>query len=347
MVITEERRLELYTAPKLQFRPGNGPGTQTQRCTNFVIEIASVPAIASFSALALSFSSSYVLISTLGGSLATYLRSSQKNQSSIPFEPGRFLQQEAQYIGRHLRRHGTAALIFCASFASLLALGRQDWWPQLPVWAWWTLSGTILIFFAYAQFRFIRLALYRHKLNSLRDDHLIVADHLNVARARGNHVFHSIPMREGVIDHVVIGSKGIFAIQIIHPPSKKFTSVRPEGDMLVYSPHDPEKGYKKLTQYTRPIAFLKKRLSETLGHNVQVTPVIVVTDCEIESSPGKACLLTTPGRCIMFVGWNNPDAHIMKDEVTAVSKWLISRCRAQPFRKWRARVNSGDIGYST
>ncbi len=311
------------------------------------MEISSVPAVASFSALALILSAFYLLISTLGGHLAAYLRGAQRQKAPIPFEPGRFVQQEAQYIGRYLRRHGTAALIFCASFASLLSLGRQDWWPQLPIWAWWILAGAILAFFSYAQFKFFRLTVYRHQLNSLHDDHVVVADRLNEARARGNHVFHSIPLREGVIDHVVVGEKGLFAIQIVRPPSRKFTSARLEGDMLVFSPHNVEKGYKKISKYIRPVAILKKRLSDAVGHEIRVLPIIVVTNCEVEATSERSCLLATPSSCIMFVGWNDPGAHLMDDEVKKVTNWLVSRCRARPFRKWRARVNSADVGYST
>jgi hypothetical protein len=311
-----------------------------------VIEFSVVPAIASFSGVALVVSTSYLLLSKVGGNFAALIRSRRNKEAFIPFEPGRFVQQEAQSIASHLRRHGTATLIFCASLVSLLAVGKQDWWPPMPAWAWWSISFGIVALLCYIQFRFVSFSIYRHKLNSLRNDHVVVANRLNEARARGYHVFHSIPMREGAIDHVVVGEKGIFAIQIVRPPSRKFTGVRIEGDMLVFSPHNVEKGFRKLSKFTNPVKFLSKRLSTELGHPINIVPIIVVPDCEVKSGSSEGCLLADPGSCIMFVGRNDPKAHLMNEEVKKISHWLIGRCRDRPFRKWRPRVGSGDIGYA-
>jgi hypothetical protein len=311
-----------------------------------VIDIFTVPAIASFSAIALAVSAFYMLISKVGADLTSFIRGSREKRSFVPFEPGRFVRQEANFIGRYLRRHGTATIIFCTSLSSLLAIGQQGWWPSLPTWAWWIIAILILTLLCYSQFRFISFAIYRHKLNSLRDDHVIVADRLNEARARGYQVFHSIPMREGVIDHIVVGQNGMFAIQIIRPPSPKFTSVRCDGDMLIFSPHDVDKGFRKIGKFIKPVKALTKRLSTALGHPIKIMPIFVITNCEVKGSSAEGCLLTDPGSCIMFVGRNDPSAHLMDDEVKRINKWLIGRCRDMPFRKWRPRVNSGDIGYA-
>jgi hypothetical protein len=200
-------------------------------------------------------------------------------------------------------------------------------------------------FIAYIESRFLRLAIYRFRLNALREDHVVVADRLNEARARGNNVFHSIPMREGVIDHVVVGKKGVFAIQIVRPPTRKFTSVRLRDEMLIFAPQDAEKGILNTKKFTQPVAILSKRLTDAVGSPVKIMPIIVVTDCEVKNSPGKHCLLANPGSCIMFVGWNDPDTHLMDDEIKAVNDWLMRRCQERPFRNWRPMTQGGDVGY--
>jgi hypothetical protein len=244
-----------------------------------------------------------------------------------------------------LQRHATAAMIFCASFATLLIVGRQDWWPVLPIWVWVILTTVLVAFVGYVESRFLRLAIYRHRLNALREDHVIVADRLNEARARGNYVFHSIPMREGVIDHLVIGKKGAFAIQIVRPPSSKFKSVSLKDEMLIFAPRNAEKGVKNIGRYTKPVAALSQALSESTGSRIRINPIIVVTDCEVESSSNEGCLLADPGNCIMFVGWNDPESHLMNDDIKAARTWLIRRCRNMPFRTWRRAANPGNIGY--
>jgi hypothetical protein len=339
IAITEPNSPETYTFSALH-RPA--------QVTNSVTEVPLIPTIASFSALALAFAAFYLLLSTLGGNLASLVqrvRRSRQEKSSVPFEPGRFVQQEANRIGRHLHRNRTAVLIFCASFGSLLIVGRQDWWPDLPLWVWIILTAILIGSIAYVESRFVRLAIYRFRLNALREDHVVVADRLNEARARGNSVLHSIPMREGVIDHVVVGKKGVFAIQIVRPPSRKFTSVRLRDEMLIFAPQDGEKGILNIRKFTKPVAILSKRLTDQVGSPVKILPIIVVTDCEVKNSPGKNCLLANPGSCIMFVGWNDPDTHLMDDEITGVNDWLVRRCQERPFRNWRPMAPDGDVGY--
>jgi len=297
-----------------------------------VSENSVVPVLTSFSVLALGFSVFYWVASCLGANLASFIRHARQKRSTLPFEPGRFIQQEVHELGGRLRRQGTAAIIFCTSLAALLALGRQGWWPELPTWAWLILIAVILSILGYAEIRSIGLAIHRHKLKLLRDDQVIIADRLNEARSRGNRIFHSIPMREGVIDHVIVGKKGIFAIQIVRPPSRKFTSVRLEYDMLIFAPHDIEKGIKNIKKYKRPVAILSKRLTTALQHKITVMPIIVVTDCHVESSANPGCLLVNVGSCNMFVGQNDPDAYLMDDEIEKITGWLINRCRERPFR---------------
>ena len=121
----------------------------------------------------------------------------------------------------------------------------------------------------YVEIRCVGLAVNRHNLKLLRDDHVIIADRLNEARSRGNRIFHSIPMREGVVDHVIVGKKGIFAIQTVRPPSRKFTSVRLEYDMLIFTPRDVEKGIKNIRRFVRPVAILGQHLTKELQHKDQ------------------------------------------------------------------------------
>jgi hypothetical protein len=339
IAITELNLPETYTPAAIH---------RLAQVINSVTEVPLIPTFASFSALALAFSAIYLLLSTLGGNLASLVRrarSSGQERSPVPFEPGRFVQQEANRIGRHLHRNRTAVLIFCASFGSLLIVGRQDWWPELPLWVWIILTAMLIGFIAYVESRFFRLAIYRLRLNALREEHVVVADRLNEARARGNNVLHSIPMREGIIDHVVVGKKGIFAIQIVRPPSRKFTSVRLRDEMLIFAPQDVEKGILNIRKFTTPVTILSKRLTDAVGSPVKVFPIIVVTDCEVKNSPGKNCLLANPGSCIMFVGWNDPGTHLMDDEITAVNDWLMRRCQERPFRNWRPMAQGGDVGY--
>lgn len=310
-----------------------------------VSEVSLFPTVASFSALALAFSAVYLLLSMLGGDLAALIQSARQKRSEIPFEPGRFVQLEAGHVGRHLQRHTTAAMIFFASFAILLIVGRQNWWPELPIWVWVILTAVIIALVTYVESRFVRLAIYRHRLNALREDHVVVADRLNEARTRGNYVFHSIPMREGIVDHVILGKKGMFAIQIVRPPSRKFKSVSLKDEMLIFAPRDVEKGVKNIRRFTKPVAALSQRLSDTVGNKVRIQPIIVVTDCEVEASSDQRCLLADPGNCIVFVGWNDPETHLMDHEIKEINAWLIRRCRNMPFRTWRAAAHSGDIGY--
>ena len=92
----------------------------------------------------MTLSATYLLISKVGGNLASVVETRRQRKTRVPFEPGRFVQQEAHHIERYLRRHSTATLIFCASLTAMLAVGRRDWWPELPTGVWWIAIAGIL-----------------------------------------------------------------------------------------------------------------------------------------------------------------------------------------------------------
>ena len=72
-------------------------------------------------------------------------------------------------------------------------------------------------------------------------------------------------------------------------------------------------------------------------------PIIVVTDCHVEPSLNPGCLLVNASSCNMFVGWNDPDAYLMDDEIEKITDWLVGRCRKMPFRRWNTGVLSSGL----
>jgi hypothetical protein len=55
----------------------------------------------------------------------------------------------------------------------------------------------------------------------------------------------------------------------------------------------------------------------------------------IAASDEARFLLTNEPNCVTLVGWKDPGAYLMDDEITRISQWLSARCQPRPRPAWR------------
>jgi hypothetical protein len=246
--------------------------------------------------------------------------------------PGRHIQRELENNRGRCRRYGTAALLFTTSFAALVFLGHADRWVDLP--AWTAMLSALLVIAALLSgaVRFVRLARRRHQLRSLLSCELTIAQRLSEVQLRGHRIFHAVPVGNRVIDHVVVGSIGVFAAQVIPPPDRRATGVRLDHGLLTFHPHG---AMFPLHEITEAFALLTKELSRAVGHRVKIVPTLIVPGCRVLSRDDPRYLLTNEQNCISLVGWKDSEAFLMDDEVGRIAAWLTGRCTPSSLGLWR------------
>jgi hypothetical protein len=220
-----------------------------------------------------------------------------------------------------------------ASALLLLIFGRRDWWADMSVSLHAAIAAALVFILGFGVVKLIQLARYRMRLANLLDTHAAVAQRLVEAQLRGNRVYHSVPIGKGIIDNLVVGSNGVYTVQLLPPPDNRCESVRADAGGLSFQPGDL---YCDLRKHKHQTTLLERALSESVGSPVTVLPVIIVPGCAIEPTPVKRPLLVSMESCTAFIGWKEPGAFLMAEDIEEVNRWLNAQAFEKPPRSLQA-----------
>lgn len=304
-----------------------------------MLDLSVFPALIVFSAVALVVAAAYLVLTWLSGLLAR-LAKIFRCSPPVSCRPGEVVHQALKITGRRWDRYRTAALLFCVSLALLLSFGRTGWWPDLAPALWAGAGAVVCLFVAVATWLMLRLSGYRRRLKWLLDAHIEIAQRLQEAQLRGNRIYHAVPVGDAVIDHIVVGSQGVYTINLVYPPLKSCTSVEFKRNGLLFMPGAHRND---LVSYRKALVALAKELTNCAGAQVTVQPVVIIPGCRIEETPEDGPLLVSMESCTAFVGWKNREAFLMEDEVARIDEWLSRQTHGQqsrPLRKLAAALRA-------
>jgi hypothetical protein len=129
----------------------------------------------------------------------------------------------------------------------------------------------------------------RKKIKELklgRDGEKIVGEQLECMRGQGAHVFHDVPGEDFNLDHVVISTHGIYAIETktrSKPSSKARVVV--DGDSLTVAGYAPDRN--PIEQVTAAARWLEKRLQASTGKRFFVRGVVVFPGWFVEQKGSR------------------------------------------------------------
>lgn len=171
----------------------------------------------------------------------------------------------------------------------LVVLALLEWWRYArddkphPI----LFSLVALLAVAVGVWRFYRL---RPKFRALRqgiEGEKAVGQYLERLRAKGYEVFHDIVAPGFNIDHVLIGSAGVFTIETKtwSKPARGETRISFDGEQLLAGGRPPDRD--PIVQAKAQVAWLKNLLMETTGKSFDVFPVVLFAGWFIEQSAGS------------------------------------------------------------
>jgi len=165
------------------------------------------------------------------------------------------------------------------------------------------------------------------RLREARNGERIVAEHLNQLIADGYTVFHDVPcgFKKGKkmlfnIDHLLVGKKGIFAVE-----TKTMRKVKGKKDELVFDgqqllrfgkplKHDP------IAQAMRQAKWLHDELFEATDKRLDITPVVTFPGWYIvrKTPPKQILVLSTPTADVFRSILAKREEKLTDDEVAMV-----------------------------
>ena len=186
------------------------------------------------------------------------------------------------------------------------------------------------VFFGY---KLVKLSQSRNKLKLGYDAELAVGQELNNLMHDGYYVFHDVHLNNSVddynIDHVVIGTSGVFAVETkgrskpMQKEGKAEFKVKFDGVQLTF-PNWVET--EPIEQAKHQASSLQKWLSSAVGESIEVKPVLAIPGWFVDSvGRGNVAVINGKKSAAYF---NNSKGQELDDVlVKRIAHQLEQRCR--------------------
>ncbi len=242
---------------------------------------------------------------------------------SIMREAAQRFRDQLERLGREQTIYLSAALVFVVIFAVTFLFPPKGMFEELPK---WQLILVLALFGAaavYTLYRLIRVLLKKRQLAFVRDANIATGHALQKLNANQNRVFHDVPTSGGIIDNVVVGRHGIYAVNVVPKKPGKTNQVSLHGDKLKFS----DKKVMSVARHGVKSEHLAKEIGKALKHTVRVRTVVVIPGWEVESQASEAYLVVNERNLTMITGWKDPNDFLMNEDVDAAQNLLTERCK--------------------
>ncbi len=242
---------------------------------------------------------------------------------SIMLEAAQRFRDQLERLGREQTIYLSAALVFVVIFAVTFLFPPEGMFEELPRWQLilvLVLFGTAAV---YTLYRLIRIVLKKRRLAFIRDANMATGHALQKLNANQNRVFHDVMTSGGIIDNVVVGRHGIYAVNVVPKKAGRTNEVSLRGDRLTFS----DKKVMSVARHGVKSEHLAKELSKVLKHPVRVRTVVVIPGWEVDSQASEVYLAVNERNLTMINGWKDPNSFLMNEDVDVVQKLLTERCK--------------------
>lgn len=248
---------------------------------------------------------------------------SSRFPDSIMLEAAQRFRDQLERLSRQQAIYLSATLVFSVIFAVTYLFPPQGMFENLPQ---WQLILVLVLFGAaaiYTPYRLISIVLRKWHLAFVRDANMATGHALQKLNSNQNRIFHDVATAAGIIDNVVVGRHGIYAVNVVAVKPGKTNDVSLRGDRLTFS----DKRVMSVARHGVKSEHLAKEISKLLKNTVRVRTVIVVPGWEVESQASEAYLAVNERNLTMLTGWKDPNAFLMNEDVDAIQNMLTERCK--------------------
>lgn len=280
-------------------------------------------AISGAAAVAVAGAFAFALLARSGLALTRARGAAGKFAAFIMPEPAQRFRNQLDSLRRKqsilLAAGGVFAILF--PFAYLLAPAAR--FHGLAAWQLGLAAATLAAAAALALARLVRVVLAKRRLEFVRDANIAIGQGLHRLTGNLNRVFHEVPCGAGVIDNVIVGLHGIYAIYVIAHRPGRHNRARAHGEQLLFA---PGKHRIALTSFAEQSDLLERQLKKSLKLALKVRTVIAVPGWEVEEQSGDHWLVVNERSLVMLRGWKNSEEYLMHEDVERLHELLTERC---------------------
>ena len=223
--------------------------------------------------------------------------------------------KQSTYIG--------TLLVFLVMYGAAFVFRAPRLFEGYPDWQLYILLSALVAAALFALYRLIRTLLTWRQVQFLRDANIAVGHQLQRIAAGHGRAYHDVPTTAGVVDHVLIGHGGVYAINVVARRSMKKRDVRLSDDALAFSNSKHEHS---IVEIAASVARLQKELSLRAGNEIRVRSVIALPGWDISEQSGSEHLLVNERTLPMITGWKDQADYLMNEDVDAIQGYLTELC---------------------
>lgn len=276
-------------------------------------------------AIALLGSLSFVVAGHAWMVVAGKLRRRNPFAEQILFEPGHRVRQNLQSLDRRYFLFLSGLLVYALLLVVVFALWNETVPFDVPPMAWLALCIVVAAASLLLPFYVVKLKRARSRLAFRRTANIAVGHALQRIASRGYNVYHDVRVGSHVIDNVVIGAKGAYAVNVfvLGNNRSKNATVRLNDSSLVFG---NAKTSAPVGVSVNRVTGLSKELSRVIGHPIRVRSVIAVPGWNVSAADTEKHLVVNEKTVVMLTGWTDPDTYLMDDDVARIDEYLSARC---------------------
>ena len=256
--------------------------------------------------------------------LSRALSTHSRFADSIMSEAAQRFRDELSDLSRDQSTYLGAGLVFLVMYVMGTAFQAPDLFEGYPEWQLYVLLASLVAAAAYAAWRLIKTILAWRQVRLMRDASIAVGHQLQRIAPDHGRTFHDVPTAFGVVDHLLLGSGGIYAVNVFaHRNARKGSASLVAGELNFPNAKSPHSISDQVTATRR----LEKELGKQLGRTVRVRSVVAVPGWDIDKQQDPDHLLVNERTLPMLRGWKDPADYLMDEEVERLQTYLTERCK--------------------
>jgi len=243
--------------------------------------------------------------------------------------PGQFLLAKLDAINEDLMAYLLSALLMPLAIYSVhISISYFKKAPETHFRLW--LSACVAIgFFLFSIYKIIRLLKKRRFIRLGFEGKLAVGQELNQLMRDGFTVYHDFPADKFNIDHIVVGSKGVFAIETearSKPAAKnrvEDATVEYDGRTLYFPKGDD---FKTIDQAERQAAWLSNWVGKAIGEPIAARAIVALPGWFVKRSSAEGISVVNPTQFSSLFEHIKPRP-LSEAMITRINHQLDQKCR--------------------
>jgi hypothetical protein len=253
---------------------------------------------------------------------------------AIMREAAQRFRDEFESLSRRQSTYLGASLMFVFIFAVAHTFDAHQLFAGYPAWQLYVLLATL---FATAGLVLYHLGLtirQWREVRFLRDANIAVGHSLQRIAVGHGRVFHDVVTPAGVVDHVLVGPGGIYAVNVVAHRALRKESVSIADGELHFRPDGKQIAINDIAAKTTR---LEQEFRELLKNSVRVRSVIAVPGWHADNQSSEGHLVVNERTLPMLRGWRDEADYLMDEDVQELHKHLTKSGKRSPLARRRRK----------